>query len=230
MKEKDKKLLLKLIVIVAIAIGFLYLFVPSFFIDFSDLSKYSGVENPEKYVKIEYAPFLIHEIAYDFSNSDDPSEYHIYYFLNILKFETGEARDISSPHMQNPDIYYINKSSNFINIFYMSTFLALIIVPILIFYFLYKGFKSIDNKKTKYFLYAGFVNLIVFVFYITAYFYFIKSMDIYNLGYTSFINIGYGFYLVIISIILFFFAYILQNYYIKYQKEKTVSSDNKLNK
>lgn len=229
MKEKDKKILLNMIVLVAISLGFISLFAPTISNDYSDLLKKLGTENPEKYTKHEITPILIHSIAYDFSNPDNPSEYHIYNFFQFLKFETGTPRETDYAHETNPDLYYINQASNFSNIFVMFYIIASITFPLLLIYFIYKGIKNIYNK-TRYFLYVGSIILISVVIFMVGMYYSINSLDIYNLGYIDITTIEYGFYLGIVTIVLFFLAYILQNYYLEYPKEKTISIDSDNNK
>ncbi len=229
MKEKDKKILLNVIVLVAVILGFISFFAPTISADYSDLLKELGTENPEKYIKSKHAPLLHHHITYDFSNPDDPSEYHIYTFFQFFKFETGTYREINSAHKLNPDLYYINQASNFLNVFFMLYILMLIILPILLIYFIYKGIKNIYNK-TRYFLYLFILTLTTCVIFMIGMYYSINSQDINNLGYTDIITIEYGFYLSIATIVLFFLAHILQNYYLEYPKEKTISIDSDNNK
>lgn len=218
MQEKDKKLLLKLIVIFAFIFGFLSLFIPSFCVDYSDYYEKIGITNPETYSILESAPFYWHYVRYDFRNPENPLEEHTYNFFNIFKFQTGKTVDIETSFTYTEDLY-LDKSSNiFITIssIYMA---SQAIIAALFIYVFYKGIKNIETKN-RYFLYMVILIIISIIFYTIGVYYHESVKDINNLGYTSFITIQYGFYLGLISLILFFFAYILQNHYPKYANKK----------
>ncbi len=231
MENKHKKTILRLIVLSAIVLSITAMFTPIACYDGSDvLKELYGIENPEKYIKIELSPLLHHGAGYNFSDPDSPSEHHQYRFFNLLKFETGKPVTIDSslylstlfdePYPIEDDLFF---SGNIAGLIYA------LLSPIFLFFYAYICYKGIENigiKKTRYFLHIGILSSIVGIIFIATFYYLINIIDFGNWGLTNFITLGYGFYIGITATVLFFLAYIMQNYYVKYPKEKPTMDDN----
>ena len=218
MQNKNKKILLNLVFISAIALGITSLFVPTTRIDYSDLYEDSGYTNIERYAVLESSPILTRYVEYDFSKSNAPSENHRYSILTIFHFESGEPVKIKASVYLN-DTDYVIESYGLIDMFSMIYVVFEIVLTAILFLLLYRGFKNM-YQKNRYFLYLGLVSLVIFVLTIIAIYYTENLADINNLGYTNYLTFQYGFYLGIVAIILFFTAHILQNYFIEHTEQE----------
>jgi len=214
MKEKTKKNLLQLIVLAAIASAIVSVVVPIYTLDYSDIWTKQGYEKPDVYGKLEASIIIWHYTAYDNRDPDSPSEFHDYIIMNIYSFKIGEPFGIiSSEHAERVYISKLSSLSNLASMFYI---VYEVIGFSLIIFFCIKGIKTLNIKKTKYFLYLSIFIFISSVCFTLGSYYFFGVVDVDNFGYTNFITFGYGFYTGIISIILFLSAFFIQNYFIDY--------------
>jgi len=221
MQEKNKKNLLNLIVLVAIALLLVSSFLPMFCIDYSDIQKDIGNEDPKKYSKVDASLFLWHYSEFDFTNPNSSYEFHSYRLFNLISFKTGEPVDIESNLIFKEDQEgFVNRgdvifSNNLINIIYAA------LAPLglaLFFYMSYKGIKNIHFKKTRYFLYIGISASLVIIAFFVLFYYYLYIADFYNWGYTNYMTFDYGFYTAITSVVLFLTAFFIQKYLIYYKK------------
>jgi len=221
MQEKNKKTILNIIILMAISFAFISLFAPINCIDYSDVLEQNGYENPDLYWKIEQSIFLKDFSEYDYRYPDSPQEFHRYTIFHFLKFETGistgEFTSISDYDVSSENNKNLQLSNSLIN---MAGILISFFFFVLFIYFSYKIIKNLENKPGRYILYNAVLFIIIFVSVIISGIYINYLKDVNNLGYMDAWYFGYGFYLMIGSIVLFFMAYFLTRYYLDY-KEKT---------
>jgi hypothetical protein len=221
MQIKNKKTFLEIIILAAITFAFISFFAPFNCIDYSDVLEKNGYKNPDLYWKQERSLLSTHHIEYDYRNSENPQEYHRYTFFNILKFERGETTgefsnvndyDILSDNNKNPPISYsiFNMAGLIVNSLSFSFFV----------YISYKIIKIKPYKTDKYILYNIIILLIILSTMITGAIYINNVKDVNNLGYMDSWTLGYGFYLMFGSIILFLSSYFIKRYIFEF-KEKT---------
>lgn len=220
MQEKNKKTILNIIILMAISFAFISLFAPINCIDYSDVLEQNGYENPDLYWKKETSFLLNHLSEYDYRNSENHQEFHRYSLFHLLNFETGEPTgefstvndyDILSENNKNPPISYT-----------LYNMLELIISFLLFVIFIFFSVKIINkksNKKDKYILYNSITILIIFILSIASAFYLNYFKDHNNLGYMDAWTFGYGFYLMIVSITLFFIAYFMKRYFFEFKRK-----------
>jgi len=222
MQEKNKKLLLNLVILFAIAFFIAIFFAPITSINYSDVLEKNGYENPNLYWKYEKGFFLR---CYSIYNKDknNPSEYYRYSDeLDLFSFEFGDKTLSDSFNEFSFYRSYRSNRDNHLSIFMygISGILFLIFGIVFFSYLCYNGIKSINIKKSNYFLYLGTLYLFAFIFYCILSYYFYDFMDVKNLGYADVFTFEYGFYINIASIILFFIAFFIQQYFLVFPDEK----------
>ena len=88
-------------------------------------------------------------------------------------------------------------------------------------YFFYKGMKYCDVEKAKWFFYSGFLMAVAAIGIRISYHIMIDTFDPWPYGnYTDYIVLEHGFIYMITSSILFFTAFIIQNYFVDYDEDK----------
>jgi hypothetical protein len=219
MHKKNKKLLLNLIVLSAIACAVVSVLAPCISLDLSNLLEEYGYEDPDYYHIIEVSPVIWHVTTHDFRDPSNPTIGHEYIFLNLLTFGDGKGIDINTIVVKDPKVYF-GESNSIINVLSIIYVILDVLVFSLFFYFFYMGIKNIGVKKTRYFLYSTILGVIILVLFVIGSYYVFDIIDLDNLGYIYFVNFGYGFYLGILSIILFFIVYIIQQYFWIFSEEK----------
>ena len=216
MNDKNKKIVLLSILFIAIFSMIFSFFFPISSMNFSDALVKSGYEEPDIYWKFEYALFFKHYSIYDYRDLEKPSEFHrIFAFSD--KFESGNLS------LENEFIYpsfeekIMNNVYNPVSLdvtqilFYIFAFFSLSAL----FFCCIKGYKTLNLKKSRYFLFLGIIFLIGLIcFTILSYLRFDFS-DVNNLGYASVMRLEIGFYALLLSGILFFVIHFLNNYFIK---------------
>lgn len=226
MQEKNKETVLKIIILTAIILTAISFFAPMASIDYSDVLddlEKQGYNPPRTYVKKEVSLVLWKHSIYDFSDPNSPSEHHSYRLFNLIEFETEKPINIDSTLINPKDLDLLNEKGD---IFFSTNIASLIYVALfpiglaIFIYLIYKGFKNIGIKKTKYFLYLSILTPIISILFIAANYFYIDTIDFYNLNYINYMIIEYGFYIGMAGIILFFIAYILQQYFIKITEKK----------
>ena len=221
MEKKYKKTLLDLIIITAIAMTIISLFLPIICIDYSDVYKNEYNEEPDKYAKLENSILLWHYAYYDLSNPEEPYENHQYRLFNIIKFETGKPIDIQSNIVSLEEREFLTNNGDFFFSTNIAIYIYMAFIPIglaVYIYLCYKGIKNIGIKRTKYFLYLALLSVIIFIVYIVGNYFFLETLDIRNIGYSKHMTTGDGFITGLISVTLFFIAYVTQQYFIKIDK------------
>jgi len=220
MKTKNEKVLLNLVVLSAVATAVITVFVPVICWDQSEVLENSGIEHPELYCTLGYSTlsFKYYSI-YDYRDKNSLSEYHRYGFLGFAIFESGN-QDLTKEFSVITD--YDIKDSSFFSQSVMSMLDAVIPIVWLIFlaYFCYKALRGTSQNKQVYFLYAGLVTLLMLIVKIIGVYLTFEYIDINNQGFTSGLSFGYGFYILTVSIILFFTMFIVQNCFLD-RTEKT---------
>lgn len=223
MKVEFKKILLNLVAVIAVSLSIACLFSPLTSFDFSDVYENTGYPplevNCKKESYIFLSPLISHYKEYDYRINENLPVYEKYNLMFNIELEKGEPTGEFLFYK-----YYENINENE-NIFALGsparnfcTLLIRISSIILFSYFVYKGFKKIEYKKNIYFLYASFVvifGIIVKLALVYNSFDTADSTNSMNLNYTNFLTLGYGFYLAFFSIIMFFTAFIIQNYFSK---------------
>ena len=196
---------LKLIVFSAIIIAFISVFTPSLCFNLAEAYEAEGYEKPELGWSRESSVFFSYQFEYDYSDNENPIEYHKYFFLNTKVFGDSE-----SPFSSEKNLVL-----RFAEVSYSVLFFVIFS------YVCHKCIKDCCRKKTKYFLYAAliFSSLVIINLIYTHFSY--SSLNNSILIYTEHINFLYGFYLMIIPIFLFFSAHFIQKYYFDLtEKEK----------
>lgn len=222
MKNKDKKFVLNLFALIAVALTIASIFTPLYSSDALDHFKDMGYE----YEDISFRWLVESSILYSRWNIAIGNITGIKYFIfGIFPYETQEFKEINIEGLQLSSYELISEGvepqSN-MTIIIISLLISVLLL-ISFFYFCYKGIKSCVRKKTRYLLYAGFISFFItfgslFVFYFNLNF--IQSKNDW-LHFTDYVKLEYGFYYMIISIILFFIAFILQNYFVDYTEDKS---------
>ncbi len=213
MQNKDKKTILNLIIICALAFAIVGFFVPVSSVSYSDVLVENGYEQPDLYWVKSGSLLSDYFSVYDYRDSNKPSEFHRYTFFNFLKFENGEpSGEFSSitdydsnveNNWEGPLSYSLIRNIEFI--FSLLLFLLFI-------FFCYKIFKNNAFKQNNLILYLGLVVLVTFFYALFSYYYGTILRDVNNLGYANVLKFEYGFYLTILSIILLLSLYILKKY------------------
>jgi hypothetical protein len=201
MKNSDnKKLLLNLIILVAGAFSIAAILTP--IASFDQIDSYESLDYgiPEEHWKIDSYVLFTHYNYVKGSQTGDR-----YAILHIFYYDTPEWIQIGP-----------KGSWDSINIMSSLVFGSLGLVSYI--FVLYKSFKICGKKKTKYFLYASIILIIIIsaeIFILTL------SLNSVYQGYADFIKLGYGFYYVITASILFIIGYFSQSYLVDFSKEKT---------
>ena len=89
---------------------------------------------------------------------------------------------------------------------------------IVIIYFCYKGFKDFGNRNTKNFLILGICLTAILCLSLGGLFYLINSWNTEQTSFSNGMNVEYGAFLMMISIILFFFLHFKQDYILNSEK------------
>jgi len=207
----SKKLTFEITILIAVAFLISSSFISNFSFNSSDLSA-----DRETHWKIDFSPLIVFGVEDDsriIGEVYDPE----YEFFSILIFiihtnGTSKAFDTVGDYSKS-----LNLPVSGAVFSYILSLLTLILIASL-FYFFYKGTIQINLKKTNNFLYVGLILLFLFIFEFFAVYTMISSFDFMNLGFTNYIRFEYGFYLGIISCVLFLLAYFLQDYLLDFPK------------
>jgi len=211
MKNESKKLILNLVALAAISSSVVSLFAPVTYFDYLDIVKSMGYEKSDFYWTAEIYFLFQDYTIYDHRNiADDVKVAHTYYFMYFFKITTAEWANnyfiTSYEIVENKG--NIPSSRLLIG---MISFVFGGLFLIFLYYFAYKGVKRCEKEKNKYFLYSSIMALVIVSSFTIAIYYFFSWMDIYNIGFIKFLKFSYGFYYMILSAILFFVAYLIQN-------------------
>jgi len=220
MRIKNKKTILKIIMLGAIASAIVSLFVPNVTFDYLDVLKKNGNEYPEVYCKIEYSPLIIHFVGYNYEDGENPIVYDRYKILyGLIKTESGKGKGI---HFSGTTDYDITNSDNLLVSkagFDFLTIVGLIFFLVLFSYFCYKIFRE-DEYNTRYLLYESLLLLVIVIGYPISIYYSYYIIDINNMGFIDSLIFGYGFYLMIVSTVLFFISYLLKKHFFDIKEAK----------
>jgi hypothetical protein len=212
----DKKFIFNLTVLAAIASTFVACVVPIYSFYILDVYNDHDIAFPYSPWRVDNSYLVYRFTIYDKANIDfkNPT-YDSYAICHFLRYETGERSDelryFNEKITEEPFSYILNNSIVFILRF------ALLLLFVFICYKIIRD-KRINNAK--YYLFAGLTTLIILISFIIGVFNFYISIDEPGLGYTNYIKFEYGFYLAVLSTILFFIAYFIQVYPIDIKKEK----------
>ncbi len=222
MKNKDKKFVLNLFALIAVALTIASIFTPLYSSDTFDYYKDMGYE----YEDISFRWIVESSILFSRWNIAIGNMTGVKYFIfGIFPYETEEFKEMNIEGLQLASYELISEDveprSNMVVI--VISLLISILLLASFFYFCYKGIKSCVRKKTRYLLYAGFISFFItfgsfFVFYFSLNL--IESKNDW-LQFTDYFKFEYGFYYMIVSIILFFIAFVLQNYFIDFSEDKS---------
>jgi len=217
MKEENKKILLNLFVLAGFSLSIVSLFMPVTCFDFSDVYKNTGLEPLEVNYKREnyilLSLLVSHDSEYDYRISEKSPVYERYSFAFNINFEKGEPTGVFYKYE-----YYDHASENENILSHGSaersflTIVCRILFLVLFFYFILKGFKKIQNKSNRYLLYAGFIFMLGTIIMLILIYDSFRVADNLKLGYVDVLTFGYGFYLVVASVALFFISYLFQNH------------------
>jgi hypothetical protein len=209
MNDKNKKFILKLIVIFAIVIATTSLFLPFTSFDLRDYYKENGI-NYDAYWKYDMSYVIYHFSTYD-NTIEAASNYDKYVILTAIPIsETGQFSDKFQSMWANENI-----PNSSITATRISSTTILILFLFLFSFLSYQSFKYCILKKTRYLFYSGVIILIGVVCLISYAIITMNIIDSNNFGYNNYRTYGPGFYLMIVSIILFFIAHLMQTYFLK---------------
>ena len=220
MKNKDKKLMLNLFVLIAIALTIASIFTPSLSSNSLDYYEKGGFTyNDVGFKWVVDSSIIFSRWTVSIGNITAAK----YFIFGFFPYETELWKEVNLEGLQIMSYDLISEdvapSSNI-----LITGILLIIFTLLIsfFYFYYRGIKNCSRKKTRYFLYDG---IIVLFIAIISFFVFNFSLNLIEsnktwLELTDYIKFEYGFYYMIISSVLFFSAFVLQNFFIDYSEDK----------
>jgi len=218
MQDKNKKNILKIIILISISIAIISFFIPMISFDYSDVLKDMGYE-PKLYTKREDSFLFNHISGYDHRDDKPYSEYHRYVFLYFIEFEEGnkDLKDkfftVTDYDVENP---ILSKGmANVIDISMMLIFFPMFII------FSYLIIRKLNNIKLRNLLYLSIIMFIIIISTISIVYYLYDFIDIDNLGYVNYLNFGHGFYLACASIILLFAAILIQHIFKKNKKLKS---------
>lgn len=202
MKNKDKKLLLNIVLLSAVALSIAQFFFPVFSVNTYDLPN----EGQNNY-KQECYIFLSRTISFN----DDGSVRGFYNNLLYIDLDNAFSKKLDIDDESNS-----HQVSNFIIPFFI-LLLSITALYVTFFYFSYKSIKFCGIKKTRYLLYAGLTLVISFIGFFSSSLLILRlyGWDI------SYIKVDLSFYYIILAIILFFVGYFIQNYFIDYDIDKS---------
>ena len=197
----------------AISFAFVSFFVPCISFDYLDVLEKNGYKNPEIYCKIEYSPFIIHFIGYDYRDSENPNINHNYRILyGLIPTQKGKG-NLGFSGTTDYDIAENNKNLLVSGaVFDFLSIIGLILFIVLFFYFCYNIIRN-QEYNTRYLLYEAILMLTLLIIYPVSLYYSYKIIDIKNLGFANSLIIEYGFYMMVVSTILFFTSYLLKKHF-----------------
>jgi len=216
MHNKDKKNILNFTLLIAISLSTVSFFSPVTCFNSSDVLDDKGYEEYDWYWTLE-SSFLLNKLSiYDFKNTIDENGnvYYRYSIIDITIYESGQKGDwieLSDYTIDEPNLLSRSLGSMIILIIYF-------ILGALFFYFSYKTLKQY-YKENNYIFYMGLISLTIFLAFIIVSCTNINFYDTQKLGYINYISFGYGFYLAMTSIILFFVLYFIRPYFLDFKKE-----------
>lgn len=228
MQEKKQKILLHLIILTAIAMSIASSFTPIIKFDYSDVLEEYGYETSDQFWVLERFLFFSKISVYDLRDTIDEKgrEYYKYSFAGITIFTSGQKGDWIVLTDYNVDHEILISRS-------LGSMIELVLTPTFLILFIYFLYKIVNNncssiyRKNIFLLYLCLFLLLILIATIFGFYSSVVYSDSQNLGFTSFIHFGYGFYLICASIILFFIAYIIQFYFFKISKETVYIKDKK---
>ena len=194
MNNKNYKTLLNLIGLAVVAFSIVSLFGTIVVYDTKDMCKEKGYSLASEYsIEIDYSVVYAKVL---FGNGE--SSVHI---MQIIIYNDDGFK------LAEPDTYQFVPA--------LLIFVFGPVIFILFFYFCYTGVKNFVNKRTKHFLYAGSVMILITTGFIIISYVNVSMIDVVDY---NFVGFGYGFYCMVLSIILSFVAYYIQYYKIDYSE------------
>ena len=209
-KGDNKKFLLNVIVISAVALSIAAIFTPISSFDMLDYYDSKDIQDPESHWSLHSYFFLAH---YTFNKGSRTAER--YGIFHVLYYDTPEWGELNSGGNLVAK-YGSVPSSNALNVMSFLVFGALGLFAY--FYFCFKSLKVCGKKKTKFFLYSGIIGLAVISSSIISLNFNLNFL--YNSSLSDFIRLDYGFYYIVIASVLFIIAYFTQTYLVDFSEEK----------
>lgn len=224
MQDKNKKNILSMVALLALALLIVSLFLPVLTLDYSTILEKNGYNKPDLYWRMDKYFAFIHYSVYDKRDVKNQSEFHRYKFFNFFIIETGdhsikdEFSPISTYEKTSTEQSYLFTEKTAA----MTWFVFGIVTFLLCLFFCYRGIRYCTVKKTKDFLFLFIIGLIFSFVYITLNYFSNDFADVNNLGYNKYMTFEFGFYLFYLSIFLFFVVFIVQNYFLDLPKETDI--------
>ncbi len=200
MKNKDKKNLLTLIAILAVAFSIAQFFFPVY-----SFSTYDYNEEYKTNWKKENYIFFSRFIHYDSNDKVDSIISYPFYIESSSKYQYNINLD-------KDENFSLRSGKALPTLFVI---ISVISLYFMFFYFCYRSFRFCGKEKTRYFLFTAVIMLLFMSFFMIGT-YMILSQTFQNI---FLIRLNLSFYYMIISIFLFLLAYILQNRYIDYEED-----------
>jgi len=212
---------LKIIVLVTLALGFAVFLNPLFTFDLRDVYENNNYQKPEVLWKSEEGLLYMRYSEYVDDNGDISLLFNHYCIFHFLNFYSGEKSGL----YQRFSVYEDNEvESIFLSpeIFAISAICIIgIFLPIML-YFYYKGFLLYGEKKTKYFLYIGIMLSVLTTIFPIYLYYLYNLIDGAQIGFFNNLKIGYGYYLLVTTTILFFIIHFIQSRFLNLEKESNI--------
>jgi hypothetical protein len=222
MKNKDKKFILNIFILIAISLIIASIFTPLYSFNTIDHFESEGYT----YEDIGFKWIFEYSIIFNRWTFTTENLTGIKYFIfGFIPFETLQWNKMNINQLESTSYNFISEgvepSSNILLI--IAVLVSSIILFISFFYFCYKGIKFGVRKKTRYFLYAGVNACLINIISFLAFYFSLIVIESKNdwLKFTNFIKFEYGFIYMLISIVLFLIAFIIQYYFIDFTKDKT---------
>ncbi len=222
MKNKDKKTILNLVALAAVAFSVATLFTPVASWNLLDIYKDAGVDNPCEF-GLSYWSTEVSTLFIRLKHTDDNITVynHLFFAFIPIASEGWEQRYIGESKVTNYEFSIDPQVPSSRATTVMSTIVFGVVLLVLLLYTTLKGFKYCEVKKTKWFFYSGFITISMGIGLLITVFFDINYFDNWPHGnYTDYIRLEYGFFYIVISSVLFFTAYIIQNYFIDFSKDK----------
>jgi len=225
MQNKHKKNIIDIMILLGIATTIVALFVPIISNDFSEIVTDQGFSDPDVYWKTERSLLYDHLHLVD-AREQSTGGFHIYRIFKYFNFRSGDAELIKeAPNFASFDL---DESGNYstgpIDLF---TSVAVLISIIIFLFLAYTGYKSYGIKKTYYFLIVFIGDVLLLLGFLFLTYTGALSRDLYDYDFVKYIHLSYGFYLGILSMVIFLTLFLVQSKIIKdfQNKDKTLQNN-----
>ena len=212
MKEKNKKNILQILLITAVASFVASQFSPIICFSYSDMMyKKEGYTYVSLDWGLEYYNLFYHSYYNDYRLIDFEGgiqSNHKWFILYLYRIEIEEGERVG---LGSDPLWYaksVPAEEHLSSLFLLVMFYAFMLIS---FYYTFKSLKDFGKKKTKAPLYASMSSSLTLVFLSYGTYLQMNSHDIHNQGRANYLTTGYGFIYEFIAIILLLVVYFLQS-------------------